>query len=86
MWKLEYTEKSKKDLKQLDFLLQKRIVKKLDHFFESEDPLFFAEKLINSIYGEYRFRVWDYRIIFDVNVEGKIIIIAVIWHRKEIYK
>lgn len=57
MWKLEYTEKSKEDLKVLDFLLQKRIVKKLDYFLGSENPLFFAEKLTYSIYGEYRFRV-----------------------------
>lgn len=86
MWKLEYTEKSKDDLKKLDFLQQKRIVKKLDFFLGSDNPLYFAEKLTNSLYGEYRFRVWDYRVLFDVNQRGQIIIIAVIGHRKEIYK
>jgi mRNA interferase RelE/StbE len=86
MWKLEYTEKSKEDLKNINLLTQKRIIKKLDFFINSEKPLFFAEKLINSLYGEYRFRVWDYRILFDVDKQWQLIIIAIIWHRKEIYK
>ncbi len=61
-------------------------MKKLWFFIESWNTLYFAEKLTNSLYGEYRFRVWDYRILFDVNIEGQIIIIVVIGHRKEIYK
>jgi len=86
MWKLEYTEKSKEDLRKIDFLIQKRIIKKLSFFISSDNPLYFAEKLTNNLYGEYRFRVGDYRILFDVNTQGEIIIIAVIWHKKEIYK
>ena len=78
MWRLEYTESSKQDLQKLDFLVQKRIVKKLSYFLDSGNPLYFAEKLTNSLYGEYRFRVGDYRIIFDVDSQGQIIIIAVI--------
>jgi len=86
MQNLHYTQKSKEDLKKIDFLTQKRIVKKLGFFLDFWNPLYFAEKLTNSMYGEYRFRIWDYRVLFDVDREGKIIIIAVIWYRKEIYK
>ncbi len=50
MWRLEYTQKSKEDLEKLDFIIQKRIVKKLDYFLSSNNPLYFAEKLINSMY------------------------------------
>lgn len=50
----------------------------------SEEPLKFAEKLSDPILGEYRFRIGDYRVIFDIE-ENEIIILRV-GHRREIYK
>jgi mRNA interferase RelE/StbE len=44
----------------------------------------FAEKLSDPILGEYRFRIGDYRVIFDIQ-EDEIIILRV-GHRREIYK
>lgn len=55
-------------------------------YMSHKDPLYFAEKLTNSLKGEYRFRVWEYRIICDVDKDGEIIVVAIIGHRKEIYK
>jgi len=86
MWNLYFKKDAVKDLKKLDKIIQKRIKNKLEFYTSQENPLIFARKLIDSKLGEYRFRIWDYRVIFDVDENGKIIIIAVIWHRKEIYK
>ncbi|MBI1938539.1 MAG: hypothetical protein HYS25_10480 [Ignavibacteriales bacterium] len=44
----------------------------------------YSEKLINSEIGSYRFRVWDYRIIFDLE-KDKIVILRA-GYRKEIYR
>jgi mRNA interferase RelE/StbE len=44
----------------------------------------FAEKLSDQILGGYRFRIGDYRVIFDIQ-EDEIIILRV-GHRSEIYK
>jgi mRNA-degrading endonuclease RelE of RelBE toxin-antitoxin system len=52
---------------QLDRLLrrlQTRIVEKLEFYSSQSDPSKFAEPLIGS--SEYRFRIGDYRIIFEV--------------------
>ena len=47
-------------------------------------PLKHAEKLTDSQLGSYRFRVGDYRIIFDL-VESEIVVLR-IGHRREIYR
>ena len=77
MHKVLFTDRSKKDLKKLDDNLQKRIVEKLSEF--SADPIRYSKKLKDSRIGNYRFRIGDYRIAFDIEKEG--IIILRIRHR-----
>ena len=63
--------------------IQLQIMKKLKFFMSSPDPLYFAEHLNNFDLGEYRFRVGDYRVSFDVeNDTAKILKVA---HREDIY-
>jgi mRNA-degrading endonuclease RelE of RelBE toxin-antitoxin system len=45
-------------------LTQKRIVEKVEFYSQQLDPLKCAESLASS--NEYRFRLGDYRVIFDV--------------------
>jgi mRNA interferase RelE/StbE len=84
MYTWEFTIEATKDFKKLTPEIQKRIVKKLDYFVNSGQPLKFAESLINYEIGQYRFRVGDYRIIFDL--EGEVIVVLTLGHRKEIYR
>lgn len=73
-----------RNLRKLSKSIQKRIISKLDFYVSSTDSLRFAESLQDKSLGDYRFRVGDYRIIFDVN--GNNLIILVVGHRKDIYK
>ena len=73
-----------RDLQKLPQEIQKRIIKKLDYFVESREPLSFAENLVNFEIGQYRFRIGDYRVIFDLDDER--LIILTLGHRKNIYK
>ena len=82
MYKVLITEKAQKDLKNIDNETKKRIIEKLKYL--SNDPVAFSRKLINSEIGEYRFKVGDYRIIFDI--DGENIVILKIGHRKDIYE
>lgn len=84
MYTWEFTAEAFKDFKRLTPEIQKRIVKKLDYFVASGQPLKFAESLINYEIGQYRFRVGDYRVIFDI--EGQTIVVLTLGHRKDIYK
>ncbi|MDM8565347.1 type II toxin-antitoxin system RelE/ParE family toxin [Candidatus Halobeggiatoa sp. HSG11] len=77
-----YTNTAFKDIHKLDEKTKQRIKKTLERY--QNDPLHYACKLTNAECGEYRFRVGDYRIVFDLN-DDKIIILRV-GHRKNIYQ
>lgn len=76
--------KSANEFADLPRKIQVVIMNKLEFFMNSPNPLKFAEPLNNSDLGKYRFRVGDYRIIFDV--ENNVAKILKIGHRKDIYK
>lgn len=82
MYKILFTHTSLKDLENIDKSTQKRIAAKLKEY--SAAPLKYSKKLINSNLGSYRFRIGDYRVIFDIEEEN--IVILKIGHRKNIYK
>jgi len=73
-----------RNLKKLPRSVQRRIFEKLDFYTRSENPLRFAEFLGDKGLGDFRFRIGDYRAIFDIK-HNKIIILK-IGHRKDIYK
>lgn len=84
MYSYKFTLEAYKDLKKLPSDIARKIIIKLDFFVNSGKPLSFAQHLINSEIGEYRFRIGDYRVIFDL--EDEIVVILAVGHRKEIYK
>jgi len=79
----KFTPKAFKKLEKLPGDIQRRIFVKLDYFCET-NPMIFAEKLTDWQPGEFRFRVGDYRVIFDF--EDVTIIILDVGHRREIYR
>ena len=81
-YSLVYTKTAFDDIKKLDPVAKKRIKKKLEQFFLS--PFKYAKKLINPAIGSYRFRVGNYRIIFDIDKNN--VVILRVGHRREIYK
>ena len=84
MYNYIFKPQALKDLKKLPKNIQKRIIKKLDFYCSTFNPLSFADSLIDFEIGQYRFRIGDYRVIFDL--EEKTIIVLTLGHRREIYK
>lgn len=84
MYTLKFSSSAVKDLKKLPKNIRLRILTKLEFFVASETPLLFARPLINSEIGQYRFRIGDYRVIFDVQDEK--VVVLVLGHRRDIYK
>lgn len=80
----EFTNKALKDLRKLNKITQKQIIKKLNFYLKSPKPLDYAEKLTDFKDGDYRFRIGAYRITFDV--ETNTIMILRVQHRREIYR
>ena len=83
-WSWEIIKSAKKDLGRLDRQVARRITEKLDFWVGSGKPLEFAGILTDYELGAYRFRMGDYRIIFDV--EGETIVVLAVGHRRDIYR
>ncbi|MFH1826858.1 MAG: type II toxin-antitoxin system RelE/ParE family toxin [bacterium] len=82
MYKLVYTKTAVNDLAKIDIVAKKRIKKKIEE--HSTSPFNHAKKLTHPRLGDYRWRIGNYRIVFDV--KGKDIVILRIGHRREIYR
>ena len=81
-YRLVYTHRAIRDIERLDAKIERRIGKALLRY--EEDPLKYAERLTDSRFGTYRFRIGDYRVVFDL--EGNEIVVLRIGHRKNIYR
>ncbi len=79
---LRFTQRAVKDIEQLDTLVKKRLAKKI--LALQDDPIGKSKKLLNPKLGSYRYRIGDYRVIFDI--AGSDIVILRVGHRKEIYR
>jgi len=83
-----YTKKAFSDLASFSKKDAKRILDKINYYCSQKSPLLHAKKLQDPKFGTYRFRIGDYRAIFDIDKNGNITILLIltIKHRKDIYK
>jgi mRNA interferase RelE/StbE len=77
-----FSERAARELKKLDKQVQKRIIEKLQNYAETEN-LSEAKKLSNSDLGQWRYRIGDYRVIFDL--AGSEMQVLKVAHRSEVY-
>lgn len=76
---------AQKQINQLNQTTRKRIAKKLQFYLSQNDPLVYAVKMADcNLDGQYRYRIGDYRIIFDLAPQ-KIVVLKV-QHRRDIYR
>jgi mRNA interferase RelE/StbE len=81
-FEVTFSDRAARELKKLDKQIQRRIIEKLTHYAATEN-LSEAKKLTNPLLGEWRYRVGDYRIIFDLS--GNEIQVLKVAHRSEAY-
>jgi mRNA interferase RelE/StbE len=82
MYKIILVKRAVKDLEKLNEDVKVRIKENLKVLVN--DPIGNSRKLSNPLIGSYRFRIGDYRVIFDID-DDKVIVLR-IGHRKDIYK
>ena len=76
------TRRAERDVEALDSVVRKRIHGALRRLVM--EPLGRAKKLTRPELGQYRLRVGDWRIIFDL--DGRDVVVLRIGHRREIYR
>lgn len=80
--RLVFTARARADTEALDVLTRKRIGLKI--LALESGPLGKSTKLVNAVLGTYRFRIGDYRVIFDL--DGRDVVILRVGHRREVYR
>lgn len=83
-YKIIFTAQAVKDIKNLDTVVKKQLKKKFVYFSRLDDIKVVAKKLHDFDAGEYRIRVGNYRIIFDLDKHT--LVILRIQHRKDVYR
>lgn len=75
-----------KQLRTLPEPLAKRIYKKLRWIARQDSPLRYSVFLHDSRIGDVRFRIGEYRVVAIVDQRKRVIAIAAVGHRKEVYR
>jgi mRNA interferase RelE/StbE len=81
MYNLLYSRSAAKDIKKLPAEIKLRLKVKLEAL--SESPIKLSKKLVNHP-AQYRYRIGDYRVLFDIEEQN--IIILKIRNRREVYR
>ena len=81
---LEITPAAKADLQKIDESNAQRIVKKLRWLAANVEDVNHTA-LTGQWTGYYRYRIGDYRAIYELDTEGHILLVAIIGHRREVY-
>jgi mRNA-degrading endonuclease RelE of RelBE toxin-antitoxin system len=85
--KIVYTKKSVKDLQKLGRAVAQKIIKKIKYYTKQKDLFSFAKKLNPPFDDLYRFRIGEYRAVFEIDKTNKLILLLILKvdHRKNIY-
>ncbi|HAH52324.1 MAG TPA: type II toxin-antitoxin system mRNA interferase toxin, RelE/StbE family [Balneola sp.] len=86
IWKVEFDDRARKELRKLDKQTQDRILKWLrTNLATEEDPRRTGKSLKGRMKGLWRYRVGDYRIVSQIQDEQILILIIRIGHRRDVY-
>ena len=83
-FRIEWKKSTRKDLRKLPASATDRIVAAVENLAENPFP-HGVEKLSGSEHA-YRLRLGDYRIVYEVVTESKLVEIQRVRHRKDVYR
>jgi mRNA interferase RelE/StbE len=83
-FRIEWKKSTREDLRKLPVSTEERIPELVENLAENPFPQG-VEKLSGSQHA-YRIRLGDYRVVYEVVVELKLIEIQRVRHRKDVYK
>lgn len=86
MWQIEFKPRAAKELRKLDPKQAKQILAWLRVRLDSgADPRLFAEQLTGNFKDFWRFRIGDFRVVFQPQEQKLLIMVVRVAHRREVY-
>jgi len=85
VYELRFLDAATRDLEKLDTQITRRILARLRWLAANFDDIR-PETLTGDLSGLFKFRVGDYRVIYEVMHDEQIIMIHMIGHRRDVYR
>ena len=85
-YRLLFKSSAQKEFAKLDYPMQRHMKMKLEMLAKEYNSVSHKIKKLNGLDNLFRFRVADYRVVFQKNDDVLQILIVRIGHRKEVYK
>ena len=84
-YRVEFISEAVSDLRKIDKIIAQRILNKIKWLSENFEDIV-PEILTGDFKGMYKLRVGNWRVIYGVDKEKRIIRVFMVGHRKDIYK
>ena len=83
-YEIQWKHSAEKELRGIDKQFISRILEAVNSL--SDDPFPSQHRKLQGSESSYRIRIGDYRVIYQTDIENKIIVIYHVRHRKDIYR
>jgi mRNA interferase RelE/StbE len=84
MIKILIERKAEKSIKKLPKRIAGKVIEKIQELKSEPRPLG-SRKIVGSE-GDYRIRIGDYRVVYELDEENEQLIIMAVGHRRDVYK
>ncbi len=84
VWRIDYTETARKQLKKLDRQVARRIVNYMDSRVTAS-PRELGKPLRGEMGELWRYRIGDTRVLCDIQDGVLVVLVVKLGHRKEVY-
>lgn len=84
-YRIRILHEATRDLARLDKPLARRIVERVNWLAENMDYIR-PEALRGNLEGLYKLRIGDYRVVYEIIYQEKVVVIHAVGHRREIYR
>ena len=85
MYRVQFAQEAERDLQRLDPQVRMRILTRLDWLSEHAEQVQ-HRPLTGPLAGLFKLRLGDFRILYDVFNNDRIIFVHAIGHRRDIYR
>lgn len=83
-WRIDLAPRARRDIEALSPPVAHRIAEKIDGL--AKDPRAPGSRKMVGGTNEYRLRVGDWRIIYEISDERQAVLITRVGHRREVYR
>lgn len=81
---IQWARKTVKQLDKLDRTAQKKIILAVTK--RADNPRLPGAKSLVTRPSEYRIRIGDYRVVYEIHDDRLIVLVVVVAHRREVYR